>query len=368
MAAFIYWITPSITPEAKTDPIKSESVRPRSPVDLPQKTNNATSATSATPMRGDNAADLYKNAYSGWVALADEEKQILANPLEEIDPEKADALFKKIQPIMEALRKGTQAAYCDWSVGVAAPNTPQPQFTLVKDLSQVTRWSAGFQFQTSHPEGALSDLSVQLNLGRSVGAQSLFGFAIESSLNGMASSLVRDNASSLPPEALSAALALFDPARLTADFMKAAADEADLYAQAANPIPNPDGTHQESGESLKWKAKVNTDFISKVMRPDSEFNNWLEQETRQSPGDQPGATTAHLAAIRTRYLYTLENNFMLTAGLAVLQSGSSQVQSYLDPMTGAPLVYVQTDNGFELQSSAKINGIPVKLSFPTPDK
>jgi hypothetical protein len=54
---------------------------------------------------------------------------------------------------------------------------------------------------------------------------------------------------------------------------------------------------------------------------------------------------------------------MAAAGLAVMQDGPGALQSHPDPSTGRPFAYIQTANGFELQSSFQVAEKPLKLSF-----
>jgi hypothetical protein len=351
----------------------------------------AAAVSSPTPPhpKGPNAADIYKNAFALYNALTPEEKNMLGKPREEVDAEKAAALFKKIQPIMDQLRQAKDAAYCDWAMGDMSLSKPLPQMNLVMKLGAVARWSAGYQFLASDPEGAISDLSTQLQLGRSVGTQAAIGFLVETSLNQGVINLVCDNAAALSPEATGQALELLRASVPLNDFVQAMNAEAAIAAAMGDQLSNPEMRDQlpeqlknlqasgsaaqlsdaDTVSQMKWCVQVEKDFAAKALLPDAEFNAWWAQVNQQA-ATQPvaAATLSALDMIRSKYQSAAVNNSMAAAGLAVMQNGPEQLASRLDPMTGMPFAYVQTADGFELRSTFQSKGKPVAMMFSRPAK
>ena len=68
------------------------------------------------PRSGVDAANIYKDAFVLFDRLSDEEKKMIRQPREEVDAEKAAALFEKILAIMELLRDAAKADYCHWGL------------------------------------------------------------------------------------------------------------------------------------------------------------------------------------------------------------------------------------------------------------
>lgn len=353
------------------------------PKNMPSTTRQAMPSATPSHPEGPNAADIYKNAFMLYKALTDEEKLMLAKPREEVDADKADALFKKIQPIMELLRKAKDATYCDWGMGPVSFTTPLPQLNLVMKLGQTAQWSSGYQFLSSNPDAAISDLATQSALEHSIGAEALIGFLVVATLNQGAINLVRDNAAALSPEGMTQALDMFRSSTWNHDFQLAVKTEASWLSEIADQLSNPkidDPTLKNmkmvSGNDvaliqsqIQWVQQMERDFASKAALSDTEFNAWWTQVTRQA-ASQPLAVTLlpNLSSIRTRYQSAAVNNSMIVAGLSILQNGPTQLNSQPDPTTGRPFTYVETANGFELRSTFQSKGKPVTMTFTYPAK
>ena len=353
---------------------------------------SATTAAIPSHPAGLNAADVYKNAFALFNALTDEEKQMLAKPRDEIDADKAAQLFKKIQPIMELLRQAKDAAYCDWAMGPLSFSTPLPQMNLVMKLGQVAQWSAGYQFLSSDPEPAVSDLATLSSLGQSVGNQALIGFLVDASVNQMAVNMVRENAAGLSPEATVQALEMFRAQEWNRDIKAAVEAESDLVATLAEQFSDAQSGDQAlkklntllqtSGSTEladsdaasiqaqnQWYQQVLKDYASKVFAPDAEFNAWWADIPKQAVGS-PLAAMALPSLNRTRngYQAAVVNNSMIQAGLLILQNGPDQLALQPDPTTGKPFTYVQTATGFQLSSTFQSKGKPLTMSFATAQK
>ena len=167
----------------------------------PGAATKAASASAALPKEawhevaaraGVDASNFYKNAFVLCAALTDEEKKMFRQPLAEADAEKAAALFKKIQPILELLRQGAEADYCEWGLGPLNFDAPLPHLGKAQELGRLAQWSAGYRFP-SDPQGALGDLATQARLGDHL-ADSVIGWLVQMSLDGGANKVLRENA------------------------------------------------------------------------------------------------------------------------------------------------------------------------------
>ncbi len=338
-----------------------------------------------SPPPGVNGADLYKRAFELFSALTQEEKNMLAHPRDEVDAEKADALFEKIQPIMELLRQAKGATYVDWGLGKMRFDKPMPQLKLVTDLGRLALWDAAYLFPTDS-ESAVLDLSARVQLGRSIGGDGLIGFLVESSLTTTGIDLIRNNAASLTPPAFSDVMQMVDPSSSTEHFATAMNFEAENFAQALAEMLNdphtrqkvlddiggvlPPGSNVPDIQSLtaqmKWLAQTEKTFAQKATLPDAQFDAWWSQITEEA-SSQPVAAAAvpNLKQLRTRYQFDALNRSMLATGLAVMQGGPEQIGLHLDPTTGKSFTYVQTATGFELRSTFANQKMPVTMTFPS---
>ena len=144
---------------------------------------------------GVDASSFYKDAFALYDRLSEEEKQMLFRPSEEVDTDKAAALFEKIQPIMELLRRGAAADYCDWGLGEPDVDKPFPQIGKSQNIGKVALWNAAYRFP-SDAEGAIDDLSARARLGHHL-AETLIGFLVDSSFEKSSATLIRQIAAAL---------------------------------------------------------------------------------------------------------------------------------------------------------------------------
>jgi hypothetical protein len=117
--------------------------------------------------RGIDASNFYKNAFVLFAALTAEERQTLRQPASQLAPEKAAALFEKIQPIVALLREAMEADYCEWGLGEAQFETIPKHLTEGRDLGRVATWSADYRF-ADEPEQAFADLEAQATFANNI--------------------------------------------------------------------------------------------------------------------------------------------------------------------------------------------------------
>ena len=350
-------------------------------------------APSPTPSHpvGINAADLYKNASVLFNGLSDEEKRMIRRPRDEVDAAKAETLFKKIQPIMALLRQAKDAAYCDWAMEPPkSMGTALPQMQLVMTLGQVARWSAGYEFLSSDPDAAVTDLMADAQIGRSIGDQYLIGFLVGSSINKGILELMQSNAGVISPQNTNQLLGFLSNTATNDQFSRSMEMEAGLLTLGADRLTNPDTRNAEMQElqymitppganepeispeaiiaGLRRASQIQKDFAEKASLPDAQFQAWWNQVTQDSANPLVTSMLQVLPSMRDRYQTTIVNNSMLAVGLAVLQGDPRQIALQVDPTTGQPFTYVETPDGFQLQSKLQSKGKPLTMSFTYPVK
>lgn len=129
---------------------------------------------------GVNAVDLYKEAVLANNKLTTAEQTMLQQRLDEADPAAAAALYVKIQPVMELVRRARKADYADWGPdsGTYRGHFSQ-QYREIVQLSYLAYWESAYRFK-GDPDRAVTDLAATEALGRS-GVDSLTGLWIEES-------------------------------------------------------------------------------------------------------------------------------------------------------------------------------------------
>ena len=345
---------------------------------------------------GVDASSFYKDAFALYDRLSEEDKQMLSRPSEEVDADKAAALFEKIQPIMELLRRGAASDYCDWGLGEPNMDNPFPQMGKSQNLGKVALWNAAYRFPTD-AEGAIDDLSSQARLGHHL-AETLIGFLVDSSFEKSAANLLRQNAATLNEAARGKAGAFLSASTLDRDIELGLAGEMKFGRSAAEKflVQTPDGRvallraltvkgdadaneRAERAEAvvrdsalfnaeMEFVQKVQAQSLEAMSWPDPQFDAWIQQFDESHFAEHPiaSATTPIYRTIRTKLQASRIEREMLNVGLAVLESGPDQASRSRDPVTGRSFVYLPKPGGFELQSAFQSKGKPLTMSFDLP--
>ncbi len=351
---------------------------------------------SRKPVRaGTNAADVYKEAYELFDALTEDEKKMLKNPRDEVDADKAAELFKKVQPILELMRKAGGAEYCDWGVGPMRFDTPLPHLQQAMDLGRLGLWSAAYRFQTD-PQGALDDLAARTKLGRTL-PESLVGVLVAGSFDRGAVDLVAQNARALDPASTTKLNEMLRENFYADDFKKAMEGERSGVLAMADDIskksmgetmklfqmtngPSDWGADAQGlaqlkamgyepaklAQALREVAKMEEQFATMIAAPDPQFNAWWQQvQAGFSTNVLAKMTMPTIVPMRERARETQVQRAMLGAGVAIFQNGPGQLGAFTDPTTGGLFNYAPTpDGGFELRSTFLAKGKPVTMKFP----
>ena len=341
---------------------------------------------------GVDASNFYKNAFVLCAALTDDEKKMFRQPPAEADADKAAALFKKIQPILELLRQAAEADYCEWGLGEVNFETPMPQISKVIELGRLAQWSAGYRFP-SDPQGALGDLSAQARLGGHV-ADSVIGWLVQVSLETGANKVLSQNAGMLDEAATRQVRELLQSSSIEENIARAFATESAGVEAMAGKLaaltpaertklfqtfsnPSVEDANPALRRFLESDAAMNAEFqylrqierqLAEAMQwPEARYQAWWKSVENRMPEHPLAAVTLPaLTSLRTSLQRTQVERAMLNAGLTLLQSGPEQFAQFRDPVINAPFSYVEKPDGFELRSAFKKNGEPVTMSFTLP--
>ena len=359
--------------------------------------SKAASASAATPPEarpdsaaraGVDASNFYKDAFVLYAALTDEEKKMFRRPLAEADADKAAALFKKIQPILELLRQGAEADYCEWGLGPLNFDAPLPHLGKAQELGRLAQWSADYRFP-SDPQGALGDLTAQARLGDHL-ADSVIGWLVQMSLETGANKVLSKNAGWLDEVGALQVQEFLRSSSVEQNVARAFAAESAAVEASAKKLAaltpsermkllQADETSEESSHEdllqifrsetlmtaeFQYLRQIEQQMAEAMLRPDAQYQAWWEGVKSALPQHPLAALSLPgLAEMRTRYQQAQVERAMLSVGLTLLQGGPAQRAQFRDPVDGAAFAYVEKADGFELQSTFKKNGKPMTMSF-----
>jgi hypothetical protein len=328
---------------------------------------------------GINAADLYKNAFVLYQALSPEEKEMLNHPKEEVDEDKAEALFQKIQPILALLHEAANADYCDWCMGSMKFDQPTTHVIKGVQLGKLSLWAAGFQFPTN-PEAALDALADQNELGRSIGGYGMVGILTEASLERGATQLIRQNSAAITPALAAQFKEMLQSSTMEKDAPRAMAAELEGFNAQIQKLEAPgSGNNDAEGDAQKQliqdpvsqpkieqARQAEMEFPKMLQATDAEFELWMDG-IKNASADNPFLMVMDVfRSVRNRLREATIERTMLGAGIDVMQNGPAQVGAFMEPGSQTPFIYRQTADGFELQSRAQFKGKPIILHFPNP--
>ncbi len=341
---------------------------------------------------GNNAADLYKNAFALFNQLTTEEKEIFRSK-KELNAEDAATLFAKIQPILELLRRAREMPECDWGTGPFGLNTPTPQVTAAMRLTHVVRWGAEHQFSTE-PDAAIDDLLAISHLGRHISG-ALIGLLAERSIDGISAATLRTHLSSLPESALDRVSELLELRRAVGSITQAFEMEAAFIHSAVKFMSGPEGNLEKQADQIvsmlpdpsaegPLRRMVNDpvalaaeeDFMvgihkqsgAAMLWPEVRFEGWWKSVEASMEGNRHPLAELILPALKEAYIVVQNGRIqteMLAAAVAVMRNGPEALAAFRDPATEKPFTLVEKPGGFELQSTFIARKKPVTMFFPS---
>jgi len=321
---------------------------------------------------GVNAADLYADAWALFKELTPDEKKMLTQPLDKLDPAAAAALYAKLQPIMAMLRRARNAGYVDWSMGPLTLGTSMTgRLQEATGLKQAALWESTYRFQ-SDPDGAAGDLAALVALGRDEADMEL-GLVLENSFRTSSINLLSQNAGAISSAAAPDVAYIVSQTAAQQSFQNGMNGEIGMLQDAlAHPpplmAPDPPMTPAQFASAVQFLEQNDEGAESAVFEPQAQYQQWW---TGQQAGAAALPVVGSTALQGQDFLYlreraSLEQNALLSAGIALEQGDESQLQSIVDPLTGQPFTVTRTATGFQIASTMQYQGKPVTLNFPAP--
>ena len=333
-----------------------------------------------------NAATIYRQAFAMYDALSKEEKDLIGNWRTNVDASVETELCQKIQPICDLLHQAAAISNCDW--GLEQPitfETRLPHLRPCRDMARAAAWSVA-HCRTGDPTAAIDDLVAASRLGQTVlSPPILIGHLVDLAMQGIVIDSVTEHASVLLRSGDTRLADLFNNTDYNEGLRGTFEMEADVTTRAIDrlaTLPPEEATRElaqicndsdpkiqsmgleQDISALRQVVELQRQYAQALELSDTDYRKWLnslDEAGKTNPFVEGFVTSLGKAVDRTQAMTV--RTAMAAAGLAVMQSGPSALQSYPDPSTGQPFAYTQTADGFDLQSSFQFQQKPVKLSF-----
>ena len=341
-------------------------------------------STSTDNVAPTNAAVFYRQAFALYDALSDEQKAFIDDPKTNIDAVAEAALCEKIRPICDLMHQATALTNCDWELPPHSIDMKVPHLRQARNLARAANWSAN-RCHAGDSAVAVDELADASRLGHNLSSELVIGSLVDVAIQGLLLETVREHASSW--RLAGDAEILADPgydAKLAANILEEAdwiSDDADRLATrpADEAISNLNlfalalGMGDKTADLQKMGAAQGIAYLRQygdavkeygdaLQLSESDYQTWLASIGKTN--DFLTLAISQVAPVVERMQRATITAEMTQAGLAIIRDGPDALQSYLDPATGKPFVYTQTDDGFELESGYQTTNQPaLRLKF-----
>jgi hypothetical protein len=329
-----------------------------------------------------------------WVKL----EQALEEPLSAED----EKLVAAASEAFTELQHGAKSKFCDWQMSAEdGPFANTSHRGAVMELVAVSALRARIRLRDKDYKGAIADLLAayaaarHLSLDGSI-ASVLIGYKLEREVT-----TVLQNAIALltPPEleALESGLAALPQSSsmqnaIAAEKLKRndlvgiignAHTRDELVSHMAE-IPFLANDRAKAQEVVDGCGGSLAGVMNCIDKQRAFYEKWtanfgLPPETFQQRYDPDYARasignpilerfTPMLSRFRWAEAYNNTRRALLRAAIAVQQGGTKELSRYPDPSNDQPFSYIQSPNGFALESSLKENGKPISLSVVSTQK
>jgi len=303
-----------------------------------------------------NAAVLYRRAFALYDALTQEQKGMLGDWRTNVDASVEAELCDKIRPICDLMHQATALTNCDW--GLKRPFTYETIGTLgplsdsSRAIARAGRWSAA-HCREEDTSGAVSDLVAASRLGHNL-PPLLIGFLVDVAIQESALDFIAKHATTLAASVDLRLPRFFEQGQFDEPLLRAVEGERDLTSDRFF------GRTDDLRQLRDWE----TQYVKALQMQEAEYQDWLTG-LHEAEKSNPllGMTMSAIEPVVDKSRRASITSAMVAAGLAVMRDGESSLPSHLDPATGEPFVYTQTDDGFELRSGYEYRGEPLKLRF-----
>ncbi len=373
--------------KAATAPPRVRHVAPRfTPED---DTARETTTNQVTESQVTNAAVLYRQAFALYDALSKEQKGIVSNWRTNLDASVEAELCGKTQPICELLHQAAAVRNCDW--GVEQPITFEtllPHLNPCRNLARTAVWSVA-HCRTGDPAAAIEDFVAASRLGQNASSPPTgVGHTVDLAIQGIVIDSVAEHASILVSAGDTRVVELLKDANYDEGVRRAFEQESDSTSRLADRLAmmpseeamrmlesitdQPDDLRSRLRSielmqvvaDIRQAAELQREYTKALELSEAEYGDWLARlQVAQKTNPFVAYFVTGLGAVVDKTRAMTVRSAMAAAGLVVMQDGPDALQSHLDPATGQPFGYSQSADGFELQSSFELNGVPLKLRF-----
>lgn len=327
---------------------------------------------------------IYRQAFDLFNALTKEQKELVSNWRTNVEASVDAELCEKLRPICELMHQASAVTNCDWGIEPITFETKMPHLLGSRNIARAAIWNAA-HCRSNDVVGATDDILSALRVGHNVSQSALLGCLVDMAVQGVASSYIAQNLGTFRgADNQRLVAAINDPANAEAPglVMAQEADRHDRQLAKLSSLP--------AGEAKKQLAEVHG--LSDANHPDispelflvdmkqvADSERELAKALASSSEDEVEAWHQHSTELQTSNPLAEElvaydqfvakvraaavNRAMVVAGLAVAENGTEALAAHLDPSSGKPFVYTETDDGFELQSAFVFIDKPYKIRF-----
>lgn len=347
------------------------------------RTQNDASTSPPTESAATNAAALYLRAFALYDALSKEQKELISSWQTNVDSSVEMELCEKIRPICDLMHQAGALTNCDWEL--KRPFTDDtlkaflPNFTSSRGIARAAIWSAA-HCRTGDNEEAVDDVIATSRLGHKLPPM-LISHLVDLAIQWLALDFTAQHASTLVGGGDTRLFRLFEDSSFDEQLSRALANEADFSKSQMEKLAatTPDEARRALSEMpaqaqsidpnqvipyLRQAKELQLEYVRALQLPEAEYRECLTRlHAAEKTNPLVGIFVSAYESVVDKTRAMTVRTAMVTAGLAVTRDGQEALQSHVDPSTGQPFAYVETDEGFELQSSYEVNGSPIKLQF-----
>ena len=332
-----------------------------------------------------NAAVIYRQAFELFDMLSKEQKAIVRDWQTNVGASVEAELCEKTRPICDLMHQASAVTNCDWGIEPISYDTKFPHLQASRNIARAAIWNA-LHCRSSDVTGATDDAVSVIRLGQQVSRSAIIGCLVDMALQGVESSYVTQNVGLFRGADSQRLVAAFDEPAYEEAPSRAMEQEAGIMERLAAHLASlsPDELQKElsslsdetTGATFNLDRTTALAQLQQVVDSDRElakalasssdddYEAWLRHRTElQELNPLAKIFLAALDRFVDKARTAEVNRAMVVAGLAVAENGTEALAAHLDPASGKPFQYTETDAGFELQSTFVVNDKPYKVRF-----
>ena len=311
-------------------------------------------ATTRKSAGDQNAADLYRKAFTLLPDLTDAERRLSRSPKPTPLSAVARRAIKKSGPALDMVLRAAKVKRCDWEFNKG--KIIQEFMPILSEARQVARLAclrARYNLKQGRPQAAADDLTASLTLSRHIGADApLICYMVQVVIESLVVETIAENLTGFDAAGLKVLAERLDSVPAGGSLKTTLEAEKEFVAAQTsyNPLAGP--TMQMHDELIPHADLPPDEFAKKFKAIKSTAGNPV------APAIEKASHTQARARARMA---------MLKAAIAVQLKGPDALKSIKDPYGDGPFRYRATKKGFELRSKLRVDGKPVTLTVGPED-